>query len=72
MSTDEWNEMSRTIRYGLNVAHRRMLEQKARRNETMAVSTQDGKIELIPARKILKKVREREKLIGKESIAESE
>jgi hypothetical protein len=60
MSTDEWKEMSEKIHYGLALAERRMLEQKARRNETMIVTTPDGKIKAISARYLLRKAKERD------------
>jgi Arc/MetJ-type ribon-helix-helix transcriptional regulator len=61
MSTDEWKEMSEKIHYGLALAERRMLEQKALRNETMIVTTDDGTIKAIPAKRLLREARKRDK-----------
>jgi hypothetical protein len=55
MSTDEWKAMSEKIHYGLALAEQQMLEDKARRNETMIVTDVHGKIKAVPARELLEK-----------------
>jgi hypothetical protein len=57
MTTSEWKATSKRVRYALEVAQRRILEQKATRNEKMVVSTPDGKFETVSARRMLKEVK---------------
>lgn len=56
MSDEERKELSRKLHYGLALAERRMLEEKALRNENVIQGTLDGKIISVPARKLLKKL----------------
>lgn len=56
MSDKEREELSRKLHYGLALAERKMLEEKALRNENVIQGTPDGKITVIPARKVLKKI----------------
>lgn len=59
MSNDEWKELSEKLHYGLALAEQRMLENKAQRNETVIVSTPEGEIKAIPARRLLRKAKQR-------------
>ena len=56
MSDEERDELSRKLHYGLALAERKMLEEKALRNENVIQGTPDGKIKVVPARKVLKKI----------------
>lgn len=56
MSEDERKELSQKLRYGLALAERRMLEEKAMRNENVIQGTHDGKIKSIPARVVYKQL----------------
>lgn len=56
MSNEERQELSRKLHYGLALAERRMLEEKALRNEEVIQGTPDGQIRRVPARKLLKDI----------------
>lgn len=56
MSNDERKELSRKLHYGLALAERRMLEEKALRNEDVIQGTPDGQIKAVPARRLLKQI----------------
>ena len=56
MSDDERKELSRKLHYGLALAERRMLEEKALRNEDVIQGTSDGQIKAVPARRLLRKM----------------
>ena len=56
MSDDERKELSRKLHYGLALAERRMLEEKALRNEDVIQGTPDGEIKAVPARRLLRKI----------------
>jgi hypothetical protein len=45
--------LNRKLDEGLQLAHQRMLEEKALHNETVVVSNAEGKIEYISAREVL-------------------
>ena len=53
MSDKEFQDLNRKLDAGLQLAHRRMLEEKALHNETVVVSNAEGKIEYIPAKDVL-------------------
>ncbi len=53
MSDKEYQELNKKLDEGLQLAHHRMLQEKALRGETVVVSTADGKIEHVPAREVL-------------------
>lgn len=53
MSDKEVKEFSRKLEYGLRIAERRMLEEKALRGEDIIVSSDGKTIERIPARQLL-------------------
>lgn len=46
-------DFTRKLEAGLQLAERRMLEEKALRNETVVVSGDSGQIEYISAREVL-------------------
>lgn len=46
-------DFTRKLEAGLQIAEKRMLEEKALHNETVVVSNSDGKIEYIPAKEVL-------------------
>ena len=56
MSNEERMELSRKLHYGLALAERRMLEEKALHNENVIQGTPDGKVKVVPARRLLKKL----------------
>lgn len=56
MSNKEREELSQKLHYGLALAERRMLEEKALRNEDVIQGTPDGKIKAVPARRVLRKM----------------
>ena len=53
MSDKEYQDLNRRLDDGLRLAHQRMLEEKALHNETVVVSTTEGKIEYLSAREVL-------------------
>jgi hypothetical protein len=53
MSDKEIKDLTAKLDKGLELAYRRMLEEKALHNETIVVSNSEGKIEYIPAKEIL-------------------
>ena len=53
MSNKEIKDFTRKLEAGLQIAEKRMLEEKALRNETVVVSNAEGKIEYISAKEIL-------------------
>lgn len=57
MSNEERKELSRKLHYGLALAERRMLEEKALRNEDVIQGMPDGKIKAVPARRLLRKIK---------------
>lgn len=57
MSNEERQELSRKLHYGLALAERRMLEEKALRNEEVIQGTPDGRIMRVPARELLKEIK---------------
>lgn len=56
MSEDERKKLSEKLHYGLALAERRMLEEKALRNEYVIQGLPNGKIKNVPARTILRKL----------------
>ena len=53
MSTKEYNEIIDKIVYGLKIAEREMIEEKARNNENIIVCGNDGIIRRVPAKNYL-------------------
>ena len=53
MTEQEIMELEEKIWKGLQLAEKRMLEEKALRNENVIVQTDDGTIQHIPARQVL-------------------
>ena len=53
MSNKEIREFTAKLDKGLQIAEKRMLEEKALHNETVVVSNAEGEIEYIPAKDIL-------------------
>ena len=53
MSNKEIKEFTNKLEKGLQIAERRMLEEKALHDETIVVSNAEGKIEYIPAKEVL-------------------
>jgi hypothetical protein len=53
MSDKEIEEIAEKLQQGLHIAERRMLEEKALRNETIVVSNAEGKIEYLSAKDVL-------------------
>lgn len=56
MSEDERKKLSEKLHFGLALAERRMLEEKAIRNECVIQGLPNGKIESVSARVILRKL----------------
>ncbi|MBP5714116.1 MAG: hypothetical protein J6X07_05405 [Prevotella sp.] len=55
MSNKEVREFSEKLKSGLEIAEKRMLEEKAMRGEDIIVSSDGKTIERIPAREVLAK-----------------
>ncbi|MBR1448659.1 MAG: histidine kinase [Prevotella sp.] len=53
MSDKEYQDLNRKLDEGLQIAHQRMLEEKALRDETVVVANSEGKIEYISAKEVL-------------------
>ena len=53
MSTKEYNEIIDKIVYGLKIAEREMIEEKARNNEDLIVCWNDGIFRRVPANNYL-------------------
>ena len=54
MSERDYKELDAKITYGLEIAERRMLEEKARNGECVIVSDSNGIIHHVPASQYLK------------------
>lgn len=53
MSSKEMSDLTQKLETGLRIAEKRMLEEKALRNETVVVSTPEGSIQYLSARELL-------------------
>lgn len=53
MSSKEMSDLTQKLETGLRIAEKRMLEEKALRNETVVVSTPEGGIQYLSAREVL-------------------
>jgi hypothetical protein len=53
MSNKEMRDFTQKLEAGLRIAEKRMLEEKALRNETVVVSTPEGGIQYLSAREVL-------------------
>jgi hypothetical protein len=53
MSNKEIKDFTRKLEKGLQIAEKRMLEEKALHDETVVVSNAEGQIEYIPAKEVL-------------------
>ena len=56
MSENERKELSEKLHFGLALAERRMLEEKALRNECIIQGLPNGEIKSVPARIMLRKL----------------
>ena len=54
MSDKEIEEFAERLHYGLNIAERRMLEEKALRGQDIVVCHTDGTIHRVPAEEAIK------------------
>lgn len=54
MSDKDIQEFAETLQYGLGIAERRMLEEKALRGQDIVVCHKDGSIHRIPAKEAIK------------------
>lgn len=54
MSNKEIKELSEKLRYGLEIAERRMLEEKALKGQCIVVCDSDNNIQYIPAKQAIK------------------
>ncbi|MBP5541726.1 MAG: ribosome recycling factor [Bacteroidales bacterium] len=54
MSDKDIQEFAETLQYGLSIAERRMLEEKALRGQDIVVCRNDGTIQRIPAKEAIK------------------
>ena len=69
MSTEEeYKELSAKLRYGLELAEQRLIEETARREGTLCYGRPDGKVVRISATELLKlrQSRSEERRVGKE------
>ena len=53
MSDKEFKEFSEKLKYGLELAEKRMLQEKALRNEDVVVCGEDNIIRRIPAKEVI-------------------
>lgn len=54
MSDKDIKEFAETLKYGLDIAERRMLEEKALHGQDIVVCRKDGTIQHVPAREAIK------------------
>lgn len=54
MSDKDIQDFAEKLQHGLNIAERRMLEEKALHNQDIVVCNDDGKIERVPAKEAIK------------------
>lgn len=54
MSTEEYKELSAKLRYGLELAEQRLIEETARREGTLCYGRPDGKVVQVPATELLR------------------
>ena len=57
MSDNEINEFAKQLQYGLNIAERQMLEEKALHGQDIVVCHTDGTIHNVPANEAIKSLR---------------
>ena len=53
MSNKEVHELSEKLKYGLELAEKRMLQEKALRGESVVVCDKDNNIRRIPAKQVI-------------------
>ena len=53
MSDKEVHELSEKLKHGLELAEKRMLQEKALRDECVVVCDKDNNIQYIPARQVI-------------------
>lgn len=53
MSNKEVHELSEKLKYGLELAEKRMLQEKALRDESVVVCDKDNNIRRIPAKQVI-------------------
>jgi hypothetical protein len=53
MSNKEVHELSEKLKYGLELAEKRMLQEKALRGECVVVCDKDNNIQRIPAQQVI-------------------
>ena len=53
MSNKEVHELSEKLKYGLELAEKRMLQEKALRGESVIVCDKDNNIRRIPAKQVI-------------------
>lgn len=53
MSNKEVHELSEKLKHGLELAEKRMLQEKALRGECVVVCDQDNNIQYIPAKQVI-------------------
>lgn len=53
MSNKEVRELSEKLKYGLELAEKRMLQEKALRGESVVVCDKDNNIRRIPAKQVI-------------------
>lgn len=54
MSTEEYKELSAKLRYGLELAEQRLIEETARREGMLCYGRPDGKVVRVPATELLR------------------
>lgn len=64
MSTEEYQELSKKLRYGLELAEQRLIEETARREGVLCYGSPDGKVVRISATEVL-----RSRQIGRKTVA---
>ena len=56
MSNKEIQDLSEKLRRGLDIAERRMLEEKALRSQSVVVCTDDNTIQRVPAQQVKQRI----------------
>lgn len=61
MSNNEMQELSHKLRYGLQLAEKRLLEKYAHDGKLLSQGTPDGKVIYVSATELLERLQEKEK-----------
>lgn len=68
MSTEEYQELSKKLRYGLELAEQRLIEETAKREGVLCYGSPDGKVVRVSATEVLRSRQDGRKSMTCETI----